>query len=175
VEEPPATPIVLTIPYTPAAPCDCDEIPLVAHEGMNAGSYTDKGVEPKQIYYYKVLSVDQNGNESKLDEAIPYSTYTFKISGPAQPQIISVSSLADSCGLLLQWTPEYDGEEHLGYVVFRSSSQNGIYRQISPLIATSQYNDEDINKGVFYWYKVQSLDPDGRPSRLSDPYKAKFE
>ncbi len=175
VEEPPATPIELTAPYMPAAPCSCDVIPLVAHEGMNAGSFYDKKVDPKKVYYYKVVSVDQNGNESKLEESIPYSTYTFKISGPAQPQITNITSLTDSCGLLLEWTPEFDPAKHLGYVVFRSSSQNGIYRQISPLITTSSFNDISINKGVYYWYKVQSLDPDGRPSRLSNFYKAKFE
>ncbi|MBN1327468.1 MAG: hypothetical protein JW996_05925 [Candidatus Cloacimonetes bacterium] len=175
VEEPPATPIELSEPFAPDSPCNCDVIPLVAHEGMNAGSFYDKKADPKTIYHYKVLSVDQNGNESKPEESIPYSSYTFKISGSATPIINKITSKSDSCGLLIEWSPAYNPASHLGYIVFRSSSENGIYRQISSLLTASEYNDETINKGPYYWYKVQSYDPDGRPSILSEPYKAKFE
>jgi len=175
VEEPPTPPAVLTIPFAPTKPCSCDVIPLVAHEGMNAGFFYDKDVDPKIIYYYKILSVDQNGNESSLTESIPYSSFTYKISGPQQPVISSVLSLSDSCGLNITWAPLFDISEHLGYIVFRSSSQDGIFRQISPILKNSVYNDKTVNKGVYYWYKVQSLDLDGRPSVLSASYKAKFE
>jgi len=175
VEEPPATPVVLTAPFAPSSPCDCDDIPLVAHEGMNAGSFTDKNADPKTVYYYKVLSVDQNGNESKIEEAIPYSTFTFKISGPVAPSITSITGLSESCGLHLVWTPNFDAAHHKGFVIFRSSSEFGIYRQISDILVKSEYVDLLINKNVNYWYKVQSYDLQGRPSVLSASYKAKCE
>jgi len=175
VEEPPTSPVILAAPFAPSKPCSCDVIPLVAHDGMNAGFFYDKDVEAKVIYYYKILAVDQNGNESSLDESIPYSSFTYKISGPQQPVISSVISLSDSCGLSINWTPVFDASTHLGYIVFRSSSQDGVFRQISPMLKDSEYNDKSVNEGVFYWYKVQSLDLDGRPSVLSASYKAKFQ
>jgi hypothetical protein len=175
VEEPPTPPVDLSEPFAPASPCSCDIIPLVAHEGMNAGFFYDKKVDPKTVYYYKVLSVDQNGNESSINEAIPYSSFTFKFSGPSQPQITSIENLSDDCGLDIRWIPQFQAAIHLGYIVFRSSSETGIFRQISPLLNTSQYTDKTVNKGINYWYKIQSLDLEGRPSLLSNSYQAKYE
>lgn len=174
VEEPPTPPTDLTTPFAPATPCGCDEIPLVAHAGMNAGSFLHKDIDPKTIFWYKVTSVDQNGNESKLAESIPYSTFTFQLDGPQMPAITTIASSADSCGLILKWTPGFDPVKHLGFMVFRSPVEHGLYRQLSGFLTQNEYTDATIHKDITYWYKVQAFDLQGRPSRLSPALSGKY-
>lgn len=175
VEEPPTPPVSLSFPYNPTTPPGCDEIPLVAHEGMNAGFWMDKKVDPKKIYWYKITSVDQNGNESDLNESVPYSTFTFKLDGPPTPIITNTISYTDSCELEIIWTPNYLPEMHKGFVVFRSSKETGYYRQISTMLQESRFIDRELNKSISYWYKIQAFDKQGRPSRLSNAYQARLE
>jgi fibronectin type 3 domain-containing protein len=174
VEEPPTLPSSLTAPIEYTAICSCDVIPLVAHEGMNAGSFLDKRADPKIVYWYKVAAVDQNGNQNKLDKSVPYSTFTFKTLGPEKP-VITVQALSDSCGLEISWTPAFDPSKHLGFIVFRGPTQTGIYRQISQIVQADAFVDSTVNSNVHYWYKVQALDIDGRPSELSLPQKGSYE
>ena len=174
VEEPPTPPAEITEPFRPSAPVGCDKIPLVPHEGMNSGTFIDKTPNPKKIYWYKITSVDQNGNENKLDKSVPYSTFTFKSSGPPQPSIVLIKKSTSECGLEISWTPTFDRDHHLGFVVFRSSTEPGIYRQISPIVQGNFYLDATVNENVTYWYKVLAFDKDGRPSKLSMPQKGAY-
>ncbi len=175
VEEPPASPVYLSAPYRPTTPCGCDSIPLVPHEGMKAGSFIDKTALSNTIYWYRVTSVDQNGNELDPQQSVPYSTFTFKAVGDAKPVIkLPINKVTSGCGLELQWTPVFDASEHMGFVVFRSNSETGVYRQISPIIKANSYIDTAINAKVTYWYKVQAYDSLGRPSQLSAAASAVF-
>ncbi|MBN2356279.1 hypothetical protein JXO59_09205 [candidate division KSB1 bacterium] len=175
VVEPPALPVYLTAPFKPAMPCGCDSIPLVPHEGMKSGSFTDKQADPNTIYWYRVTSVDQNGNEHDPQKSVPYSTFTFRSLGAAKPTIIlPIGKVATGCGLELKWTPMYNAAEHMGFVVYRSDSETGIYRQISPILQTNTYIDDTIHASVTYWYKIQAFDKLGRTSQLSAPASAIF-
>jgi hypothetical protein len=170
VEKPPAIAQNLIVPYKPPAACSCDSIPLITHDGMNAGSFLDKKVNPKIIYWYKVVSVDQNGNESALAEATPYSTFTYTATGPAQPVITSApQKTTGRCGLQITWTPAYNSGQHKGFVVFRSRNENGLFHQISPMLQTSTFVDSTVNTSVAYWYQVQAFDLIGRPSKAATP------
>jgi fibronectin type 3 domain-containing protein len=169
-----ATP--LTAAYAPGKPCGCDSIPLVAHKGMTSGTFVDKNAEAKKIYWYKVTTVDQNGNEAKKESAVPYSTFTFSTAGPTQPVLATpIDKSQTGCGLEMSWTPEYDSAELQGFLVFRAPSENGLYRQISTLLLTSSFVDSTVNKNVSYWYKVQAIDSQGQPSKASQPRKGTFE
>jgi len=175
IKVPPTPPASLSHPYNPGAPCECDSIPLVAHKDMTSGSLLDKKVKPKKIYYYKVTSVDQNGNEMLLSDAIPYSTFTFKVKCTTLPVITTpVKKKSSDCGLLIQWTPLFDSSNHLGFVVFRGPEQNGFFRQISPVLQENKFLDKKVNDGMSYWYKVQAFDLQGRPSVQSNPEKGTY-
>ncbi len=176
VVKPPAVSTPLALPFKPAKPCGCDSIPLVAHEGMHAGAFLDKQVEPKKIYWYKVTSVDQNGNDARPDHAVPYSTFTFSSSGPARPVITPpIGKYAGRCGLEIKWSPVFDMTQHKGFVVFRGRTETGAYRQISPFVKTSAFVDSTIHASNTYWYKVQAFDVNGQPSVLSLPQSGKYE
>ena len=69
VVPPPGTGVVLTSPYSPPGIVGCDSIPLVSRDWMSAGRIVDTA-EPHDILWYKVVGIDQQGNETLPDSAV---------------------------------------------------------------------------------------------------------
>lgn len=168
VERPPIAPKVLTEPYKPVAPVSCNTIPLVTIESMSLGSFLDATVTAKATYWYKVVGIDQSGNEAPLSKAAPISTFTFTTARPAAPAIISVTGTAASpIGLLLRWSPTFDPSSQRGFAVFKTDRPSGLYRQIGTLVAAAEYQDNNVVQGVTYWYRVLQMDLTGQVSAPS--------
>src|SRR5260370_24831471 len=169
-EPPPAAPHVLTSPYQPPPLVKCDTIPLVTIDSMSMGFFVDKTTHAKNIYWYKVLGVDQSGNESPIAKAVPMSTFTYPTARLPAPVITSVSATtAAQFELVVSWTPAFDPATTSGFAVFRSDSQNGLYRQLGTLLKTSEFHDNVVVKNVTYWYKVVRMDLSGQISEPSSP------
>ena len=168
VEPPPTPPHILTSPYQPPPLVKCDTIPLVTIDSMSMGAFTDETAAAKKIYWYKVLGVDQSGNESAVAKAAPMSTFTYAAAPPAGPVITAVtaSNLAPF-ELVVSWTPSFDPAITGGFAVFRSESQAGVYRQIGTVVKASEFHDNIVVKGMTYWYKVVRLDISGQVSHPS--------
>lgn len=155
VEYPPASPLILSSPYKPAIDCGaCTKITLETRDDMSEGSIVDSSVDPKKIYWYKVVGIDQCGNEGKLDDAIPVSTFTYSTQLPASPVISSVTVASPTPGLRVQWTPVYDPSQHAGFFVFRAENVAGPYLPISNRVAGNEYHDGKAIRGLTYWYQV---------------------
>jgi hypothetical protein len=170
VGPPPAPATVLTAPYKPPAMPLCATIPLVTIESMSIGSFMDKTVEAKETYWYKVVGIDQNGNEASLDKAAPISTFTFATATPSVPLIISVTaSTGAPIGLVVRWMPNFDSATQRGFAVFRSDRPDGPYRQLGSLLGTAEYQDNNVVRGITYWYRVLHMDRSGQVSALSPP------
>jgi fibronectin type 3 domain-containing protein len=168
VEPPPALPHILTAPYQPPPLVKCDTIPLVAIDSMSMGAFTDPTAVAKRIYWYKVLGVDQSGNESPVANAVPMSTFTYKAAPPAAPVITSVTATSSApFELVVTWTPAYDPATTRGFAVFRSDSQTSLYRQVGTIVKASEFHDPMVVKNVTYWYKVARLDLAGQVSQPS--------
>ncbi len=172
---PPAASEVLTEPFKPE-PKGCDTIPLQSMEGMFSGSFldNDKEVQAKNIYWYKVVGVDQVGNETPLKEVVPVSTFTFTSDRNPAPLIVSITEESSLCGLLIKWTPAFDSSMHMGFVVFRSSQASGTYLQQGNVVQGSKYLDSAVISDKEYWYKVAVLDIKGRLSNLSTAVMGKL-
>lgn len=167
VEKPPNPPLPLAQPYQAPATTGCQTIPLTTHEGMSAGFLNDVSAAPKQIYWYKVVGIDQNGNEASLEKAVPVSTFTYSTAAPATPVITSVTQGAAPCALDVSWTPGFDPSKHIGFALFRSDG-GPLYLQIGSLITGgSAYSDRAVVKGKTYTYKVVQVNLDGTMSALS--------
>jgi hypothetical protein len=165
VEPPPALPHVLTSPYKPPPLVKCDTIPLVTIDSMSMGFFVDKTTHAKNIYWYKVLGVDQSGNESPIAKAVPMATFTYSTTQPPAPVITSVTATtAAPFELIVSWTPAFDPATTSGFAVFRSDSQNGLYRQMGTLLKASEFHDNIVVKNVAYWYKVVRMDLSGQIS-----------
>jgi hypothetical protein len=170
---PPAQPVPLTAPYAPTA-TGCEAISVITQDDMSAGSFLDDSADPKRIYWYKVLGVDQAGNEAPINDAVAISTFTFSRKLPDQPIIVSVSSMVSPCGLLVSWTPHFDGAKHMGFFIYRSRSSSGPFFQISSLVTANSYLDTAVAEGIEYWYRVARLDKKGKVSLLSKSFSGNW-
>jgi hypothetical protein len=168
VEPPPNAPQILSAPYQAPAQVGCDDVPLVAIESMSTGYFVDAGVDPKSFYWYKVVGIDQSGNEVPLNKAAPMSTFTFTTRQPAAPAITSVTgTTAAPWKLVVRWKPAFDPALHKGFALFRSDTADGLYRQIGTLLNQAEYQDDHVIKNATYWYKVVVMDKTGQLSPLS--------
>ena len=153
----------LDAPYKPQL-SGCEEIPLELFDDMSSGAFLDTMVPAKQIYYYKVVGVDQVGNEAPLDGAIPVGTFTFTTATPSAPTL-SVAPQDEPCGNSVTWSPALDaGLEH-GYALYRSDSAAGPFIQIGgTLLEANEYFDTRVARGTTYYYRVAVLGHDGKLS-----------
>jgi hypothetical protein len=169
VVPPPGTGTRLLAPYKPPLQVDCSSIPLVSNPYMSAGTFFDRNVERKHIYWYKVLGIDRSGNESSPDSALAISTFTFATRRETPPQIVSVTPTDNPCALTLSWTPGYDTTAVKGFFVFRSTSLAGQYYQLEGLQRKNTFADPKVERNTAYFYRVVALRRDGVLTSMSDP------
>jgi hypothetical protein len=170
VEPPPSPPQILLQPYGPPALVGCGKMPAVAIDSMSIGSFTDKDASAKKIYWYKVVGIDQSGNEAPLAQAVPISTFTFTTALPPAPVIGSAAGSSTApVAITVRWGPAFDSNVHRGFAVFRSDEVDGLYRQLGTLLQVSEYQDLNVVRGVTYWYKVVAMDLTGQVSLPSVP------
>lgn len=153
----------------------CGDIPAEPDPDTVYGSFTDENVEPNRVYWYRVSALDWLGNESEGADLIKIpaiSTFTYTSDLPPTPNVLpqgeSPASPSPGCGLVVTWNPPFDPAVIEGFLVFRSTSAFGAYRQISPLIQENKYSDASAIRGIGYWYCVQAID---RYDKLSEPSK----
>jgi fibronectin type 3 domain-containing protein len=169
VVPPPGVGTILTAPYVPPPVTGCDLIPLVSNPYMSAGTFIDRKVDRKRIYWYKVLGVDRNGNQSDPDQAVAISTFTFATNRETPPIITEVTPTDNPCALTVKWMPAYDAAAMKGFFVFRSTAMNGSYYQLEGLQKTNTFVDNSVARNVTYWYRVVMLRNDGMLTNLSEP------
>jgi hypothetical protein len=120
---------------------------------------------PRKFYWYKVVGIDQSGNEAPLAVAAPMSTFTYSAAKPHAPVITSVTGTsAHPFELQINWTPAFDPATTRGFAVFRSDQIGGLYRQVGTVLTASQYNDPLVVRGLTYWYKIVTMDLTGQVS-----------
>jgi fibronectin type 3 domain-containing protein len=168
VELPPTLPHILTSPYVPPAMATCDKISVVATPWMSQGSFEDKHIEPKKTYWYKVVGIDYDGNETPLDRAAAISTFSFTRKLPDAPVINTIMVQPDPCAIQVGWSPAFDATTEIGFIVYRSTNVGGPFIPIvtSP-VAGNTFTDTNVVKGQTYWYRVAVLMKNGRLSLLS--------
>lgn len=168
VELPPTMPMVLAAPYTPPGIATCDKISVQSTPWMSEGFFEDKSIKPKLTYWYKVVGIDYDGNETKLDLAAAISTFSFTRRVPDAPVIDAINKQGEPCSVMLKWSPVFDPLKHVGFIVYRSASAAGPFIPVvtSP-VKGNDYTDTNVIKGKTYWYKVAALMSNGRLSALS--------
>ncbi|MBI5856142.1 MAG: hypothetical protein HZB42_00725 [Sphingobacteriales bacterium] len=168
VELPPTMPVVLVSPYVPPGMATCDKISVQATPWMSQGYFEDKHIQPKLTYWYKVVGIDYDGNETPLDRAAAISTFSFSRKAPDAPSITGTGVQPDPCAAVIKWSPAFDASKHIGFIVYRSNSAAGPFIPIVPSpLAGNDYVDTNVVKGQTYWYAVAVLMRNGRLSALS--------
>ena len=136
-------------------------------------SYTDTGLEESSTYWYTVVAVDGEGNESGRASAVRVKTQGEDRVGPGSPQ--NVSAVADEAVLdriVVRWsapTADADGGELTGldrFVVFRSEGGPGAFVPVDTLSwELREYVDEGLKSLTVYAYTVVAYDDAGNESR----------
>lgn len=151
----------------------CADIPAEPNPVSMVVSYSDKAIEPGRVYWYRVSALDWLGNESHGDDLrqIPaISTFTYSKDLPPQPVIQPLSGPPPAgCGRIIRWRPAYDATKLRGFIVFRSTEREGVFRQVSPVIKGNEFKDTLALQGKKYWYRVQAIDLRGKLSEPSEP------
>lgn len=149
---------------------NCSEIPAEAPNTLVRGKFTDKGLTPDTIYWYRVSALDWLGNESQGDDLsqIPaISTFVYTQELPVTPTLEPPGlQPARGCGLTVRWQPAMATVDVAGFVVFRRSG-TGAWRQVSGIVKGNSFNNPTALRGVSYDYRVQSIDDRGRLSKAS--------
>jgi len=85
---------------------------------------------------------------------------------PAAPR--GVYSISGDGKVLITWYPNQEKDLN-GYVIYRSTSKNGKYKEIGNVGAgvNSYVDDDDVKNGVTYYYAVSAYDFDNNESKLS--------
>lgn len=164
------------VPWTGLIP-SCAAVPAVADPLAARGSYTDIDAEPHKIFWYRVSALDWLGNESEaasLDRLPASSTFSYSSDRPAVPSLRPGGvSLADECGLGVEWDPPFDAPTQRGFVVFRATAGKP-YRQVSGIVTGNGFLDETARRGVDYLYRVQAVDLEGNLSEPSAPSTRRY-
>ncbi len=169
VVPPPGVGVPLSAPYAAPAQVACDSIPLVSNPYMSAGTFFDRRVDRKHIYWYKVLGIDRAGNQSLPDSALAMSTFTFASRRETPPQIVSLTATDNPCAITLAWSPVYDTTLVRGFLVFRSTSPLGQYFQLEGLQKANTFADPSVVRGTTYFYRVVAQRRDGMLTAMSLP------
>jgi len=112
-------------------------------------SYTNTGLDPETIYYYKVSSRNGRG-----DSYQPDSVSAVTLSGkPNAPASLSVStSYTTKNSIRINWSLVSGAS----YIVYRSLTNTDDYKQIAEISSsyTTNFTDKDLTPETTYYYKV---------------------
>jgi len=113
---------------------------------ISSTSFTDTGILPITIYYYKVCAVS-NGVEGIQSNSI--SVTTLK----AAPTNVQASIVTDS-SIKLTWNA-INGAS--GYNVYRSVNSNSVFDKINTSsIVNNEFSDANVSQNTAYYYKVSA-------------------
>ncbi|HAL74504.1 MAG TPA: hypothetical protein DCM45_05350 [Clostridiales bacterium] len=140
---------------------------------LGAYSYLDQDVRFGDSYYYTVQAV----NDDNLASARPQPVMSSpRKNGPFEP-VTGLAGKIDDGRPVLTWNQAKDAnlswvesrEYVAGYIVYRSTAENGDYYQASPLLPELTWRDEFADPGAYNWYRVKVVDTAGYLSEFSPP------
>lgn len=133
-------------------------------------SWTDTGLEPDKVYYYKIRTYTKSNSKTK------YGAYSSVASGVtmAKPVISSIKS-KNSKELEISWSTVNNAAN---YEIYRATKKAGSYTQIATVAGINRvnYTDVKIKSGKQYYYKIRSIgqvDNTTVYSDYSDPVAAR--
>ena len=124
-------------------------------------SYTNTGLSPSTLYYYKVSTVHSKGES---EQSSPISAMTQTEPDIQPPAGINASTLGTS-SIQVSWS---NVSGATGYKVYRSNSASGSYNFLGS-VSSSPYTDGGLSASSTWYYKVSSV-KDSQESAMSSSY-----
>lgn len=114
-------------------------------------SWKDTGLEPNQVYYYKIRTY------TETKSGVKYGNYSAVASGATMscPVISSVKSL-NSKELEISWATVNNASN---YEIYRATKKAGVYKKIATVAGINRlsYIDTKVKAGKRYYYKIRSV------------------
>jgi len=160
----------LFLTWSPSEDTDFDYFEI--SYGIESGIYTETvtttgteillfGLTEGQEYFIGIRSVDTDNNFGFFTEVQGTSMEI-----PLTPNEFHATPSWD--GVEINWAPNTE-MDIAGYWIYRSDTPEGTYNALNPeLVFDTDYLDENVLNGTFYYYKVSAEDFDGNESELSD-------
>lgn len=135
----------------------------VASSTVNAAAYSDTGLSPSTVYYYKVLATNGGGN-SAFTSVVSATTTNGDPIAPSNLVGVPMFTSAD-----LTW--EDNSDEETGYEIERSDNNNSSFSLLATVSASvTVYQDFSVSAATMYYYRVRSI----RTSHTSSAYSNEF-
>jgi fibronectin type 3 domain-containing protein len=134
-------------------------------DSLKIYTYTDKKVEPGNVYTYVVTTVDESGLRSEPSSPISVKSVDFK---PKKP-IDDLSVLINKSDNSAQLTWSYDADEKLKrFILYRAVEGSSFvaYKSLAP--TDNSFKDNMIRKGVKYEYTLKAVYNNGKQTPFSN-------
>ena len=133
-------------------------------------SFTDKDLTPGSQYSYRMLSVDESGNRSRLSQEMSLRFTGRMVAESVNNLFANVT--ADKKGILVSWNYPVKGKYR--FVVYRAID-GGDFQTVATIDQkTPAYTDKEIRKGKTYEYQVRAFFSDGKKSALGKTVKISY-
>ena len=137
-------------------------------ENYNSNVNASDTLNEYRFYYYLVSSVNNYGECRSKDTISVRRSYP----GLSTPTLYSVSQGTYSKYIQITWSTSYNTPYY--YEIYRSLKSAGPYTCIGKLYPTNNYSTpiyyDTVPTTQTYYYKIASVDRQGRGSGLSSPY-----
>ena len=135
----------------------------------NILTYSDSGLVPNTIYYYRVFAYNLVGNSdySNEDSASTFDTI------PLPPSGLDATAVSYNA-IDLVWTDNSNNE--LGFRIYRKMWETGTYIEIGTVSAdVSAFSDSGLSANTIYYYKVLAYNPVGNSEYSNEDSATTFD
>ncbi|MDD4140356.1 MAG: hypothetical protein PHX81_09030, partial [Eubacteriales bacterium] len=126
-----------------------------------------------KLYLYTVQAWNDDNLGSGRPEPVEATTRRNApfdpIAGLKSDSLAGQPSLSWNPATMANLTWQQCREDTVGYIVYRSDTEDGEYLQASPLLLETKWTDGQADRYAFNWYKVKVLDTGGYLSEFSEP------
>ncbi|MBU1074739.1 hypothetical protein KJ705_01535 [Patescibacteria group bacterium] len=134
-------------------------------EVSNRNYYQDTGIENGVYYYYTLIAVGANGQES--DDSVKMTGSPTDIFAPQSPVGLAVADSTDGNQVQISWVDPKDKD--FAYVrIYRSQIKGSLGTLIlDKAVENNTYVDKNVLEDVEYFYTITSVDTSGNESEKS--------
>lgn len=126
--------------------------------------YTDVNVSTGTVYYYKVETIDSNGNTYMSDE---FSVKSADLYLPSTPLNFKIFQDVESS--VLKWNASSKGTfEVAGYIIYRGENSEDLTKIAEVKPTELKYDDIDVIPAKKYYYKITAIDTAGNESKPTE-------
>lgn len=120
-----------------------------AHISADKTEFVDENITPGKRYYYSMMTLAEVVDYNSDPTPVIYTTARLK-----SPEKVSANNVGALLGV--SWTAV---DEAKGYIVYRSTSEDGLYTIVGE-VSTESFVDHNVLAGKTYYYKIVAQNGD---------------